>query len=221
MLPDLYYTIGSSFRIIISVIGIAFCVIIIVIAVTHQQCRNVINLLGCNTCVAVSFYLINAIVTSIYSFREDWAFYAPQCVFRGYCLTAGLAVIGYSYSIQAICRLFFAVFYKHKHLQTYRTHWIMIIIQWFIGLLVPVVPFFIKDSYELEKESRACRLTSHTPAGSLYGTITIYVAPLSAVVIVYGIIFYRVRQSTRRIWAIAPTVIRLPANNNVAAPNMK
>ncbi|CAF4346004.1 unnamed protein product [Rotaria sp. Silwood2] len=97
----------------------------------------------------------------------------------------------------------------------------MIIIQWLIGLLVPVVPFFIKDSYELEKESRACRLTSHTPAGSLYGTITIYVVPLSAVIIVYEIIFYRVRQSTRRVWAIAPTVIRLPANNNVAAPNMK
>jgi hypothetical protein len=115
----------------------------------------------------------------------------------------GVALICDSYSIQAISRLFFAVFYKHKYLQTYRTHKIMIIINWFLGFIMPIVPFFIEGSYGLEKESRACVISTKVFAGSFYDGVTISLTPLNVVTVVYGIILYRVRQSTRRITNIA------------------
>ena len=221
MLPELYFTINFSIGIIASIIGIFLCVLTIVIVVINQQCRNVTNLLACNTCVAVIFYFIVAFITSIYGFREDWAFNAPFCSFRGYCFTAGVAVICYSYSIQAISRLFFVVFYKHRYLQTYRTHQIMIIINWLLGFILPIVPFFIDGSYGLEKESRGCVIKSEVFAGSFYVGITVSLTPLSVVTIVYGIILHRVRQSGRRVTAIVPNVNRGVPGNNVAAPNLK
>jgi hypothetical protein len=211
MLPDLYFTINFSVGLIASIIAVIICILTIFIVIIDQQCHNVTNLLACNTCIAVIFYCIIAIVTSIYGFREDWAFNAPLCAFRGYCFTAGVGVLCYSYSIQAISRLFFAVFYKHKQLQTYRTHWIMIILNWFLGFTVTIVPFFIKGSYGLEKESRGCVISSKVFAGAFYTGIIISLIPLNTVTIIYGIILHRVRQSANRVTPIA----------SVSTPNMK
>jgi hypothetical protein len=221
MLPDLYFTINFSVGLIASIIAVIICILTIFIVIIDQQCHNVTNLLACNTCIAVIFYCIIAIVTSIYGFREDWAFNAPLCAFRGYCFTAGVGVLCYSYSIQAISRLFFAVFYKHKQLQTYRTHWIMIIINWFFAFIVTIVPFFIENSYGLEKESRGCVISSKVFAGAFTAGVTVSLIPLNIVTIIYGIILHRVRQSGKRATTIARSVIKNVLGKNIPTPNMK
>jgi len=221
MVPDLYFTINFSVGIIVSIVGIIFCIITISIVIMNRQCHNVTNLLVCNTCIAVIFYFIVSIITYIYGFREDWSFNAPLCAFRAYCFSASVAAICYSYSIEVISRLFFAVFYKDKYLETCRTPKIMIIIDWFLSFLVPIVPFFIESSSGLEKESRGCVISTKVFSGSFYNGVTVSLTPLSVVTVVYGIILYRVHQSTRRITTVVPIINRNVHDNNVAAPNMK
>jgi hypothetical protein len=97
----------------------------------------------------------------------------------------------------------------------------MIIISWFLSFIVPIVPFFIEGSYGLEKESRACVISTKVFAGAFYDGVTVSLTPLNVVTVVYGIILYRVHQSSRRIMAIAPITNRGVNDNNVAAPNMK
>ncbi|CAF3997770.1 unnamed protein product [Adineta steineri] len=221
MLPDFYFTLHFSLGVLASVIGLTFCIMTICIVIINRQCHDVTNLLGCNTCTTAIFYYIIIIIMCIYGLREDWAFNSPQCAFRGYCYTVSIALICNSFAIQAISRLFFAVFYKYRYLHNYRTHYIMIIIHWSISFLASSIPFFIESSYGLEKESRACVLTTKVFAGSMYAGVIVCLIPLNTVTIVYAIILYRVRQSTRRITMIVPTTLNGVHRNNIATPNMK
>ena len=108
-------------------------------------------------CVAVlCLFSIISIVSFIYGFREDWASNAPLCSLRGYCYTSTIVVITHSKSIQAISRLFNAILYKHKCLLTWRTHWIIIILNWILAFLVCIPPLFFEGGYALETESRIC-----------------------------------------------------------------
>ncbi|CAF1444243.1 unnamed protein product [Rotaria sordida] len=84
--------------------------------------------------------------------------------------------------------------------------------------MLPIVPFSIDGSYGLEEESRSCVLRTEIFAGTLYACVTVCLIPLNAVTIVYGIILYQVRQSTRRVMPFAPSG---GPGNNVATPNMK
>lgn len=111
-----------------AIIGLTLCLLIIMIVLTHRECHNFTNVLTCNTCVVVVLYFIFQIVTSIFALRQYWQYHQPACVFRAYCSLALCATLCYSYSIQAISRLFFAIFYKHRFLLTWRTHWLLIIV---------------------------------------------------------------------------------------------
>jgi hypothetical protein len=46
------------------------------------------------------------------------------------------SLLYYSYCVQPISRLFFVVFYKHTFLLTYHLHFILIAIQWTLGLIL-------------------------------------------------------------------------------------
>jgi len=171
--------------------------------------------------VAAALYFIYRIIDSIYGLRQDWQYHQPACIFRAYCALTFCAVLCYSYSIQAISRLFFAVFYKHKYLLTWHTHWILIIVNWLVGIIISIEPFFYENGFELEIESRVCIVSPKITSVSMYVVVTIFLIPLNTVTIIYGVILYYVRQSTRRVVAIVPNVITSRAQIKAPAPNGK
>ena len=199
MLPNLFYIINFTLSIIASLIALIIAFLILIIVFTNRHCRTIANLLICNTSVATIFYYSLNLISIIYGLRADWAYYQPACIFRAYCYTVLCAVICYSYSIQAISRLLFTVFYTHKYFQTWYIHWMMIIISWFISILTPIIPFFFQHGYRLEEESHICIPTTKVFFTSMFSVIIAFVIPLNIVTIIYAIIFYYARQSTRRI----------------------
>jgi hypothetical protein len=160
MLTNLFYTINFSLAIVVSIIALIFAFLTIIIFVINRQCRTISNLLACNTAIAVIFYYILNLFSSIYGLREDESYNQPACIFRGYCYTASCTAICYSYLIHAISRLFSAVFYNHRSLLTWSVHWLMIIINWFICITSPIVPIFVYGRYRLEQESHLCIATT-------------------------------------------------------------
>jgi hypothetical protein len=221
MLSDLFFTIIFSLSIASQIIGLILCFLIIAIVSTHRECHNFTNVLTCNTCVAVGLLFIFGITDSYYALRENWQTNQPACVFRAYCTLALCTALCYSYSIQAISRLFFAVLYKHRYLLTWRTHWILIIINWTLSIIIPIRPFFYPNGFRFEVESRSCVVTSKVVSISMYVVGIIFLIPLNVVTIVYGLILHRARQSTRRIAAVRPDVILNTAQPNVHLPNSK
>jgi hypothetical protein len=217
MLPNLFYTINFSVSIIASIIALIFAFLILLIVIINRHCRTIANLLTCNTSIATILYYLLNITSVTFSLRDDWAYHQPACTFRAYCYTTLCAAICYSYSIQAISRLFFTVFFKHKCLQTWYIHWMMIITSWLISILMPIIPFFFEHGYGLEVEAHLCVPSTKIFFTSIFYVIIAFVIPLNIVTIIYTIIFYYVRQSTRRVIGFISntTTMTITTNNTI------
>ncbi|CAF2099762.1 unnamed protein product [Rotaria magnacalcarata] len=148
----------------------------IIIVVTHRPCRTVTNLLTCNTSIIAGVYCINNLISSIYGLHDDWAANQAGCIFRAYSFIV-------------------------KYLVTYRVHWILVALNWIIGILFSIEPFFFDGGFGFEKESCLCILTSKTISTSIYGIVVVSMIPLSISFVIYGIIFRGVHKSSRRIFA--------------------
>ena len=176
-----------------------FAFLILIIVILDRNCRTITNLLTCNSSVATILYYILNLISVIYGLRDDWAYHQPACAFRAYCYTTLCAAICYSYSIQAVSRLYFTVLFKYKYLQSWYIHWTMIIISWLISILIPIIPFFFEHGYRLEEESHICVATTKIFFTAIFSVIIAFIIPLNIITIVYSIIFFYVRKSTRRV----------------------
>jgi hypothetical protein len=221
MLTELFYTINNIIALVAAITALIFAFLTLVVVIINRQCRTVTNLLICDTAIATILFCTVGFISSVYSRRSDWLDYQPACAFRAYLQIMLSTSICYSYSIQAISRLFYSVYYKKKYLQTWRIHWILIIISWIISILTPIVPFFFEHGYELQTVSRVCTISAKVTITSIYIFITMFFIPLNLVIIIYGIILHFARQSARRIAAHASSTISSLTTGNVARPNMK
>ena len=212
MLPELFYTISFS----ISIVASSFCIfvgfIIVLIVSTNQQYRTILNMMTCNTAIASMIYSFFQIFFAGYGLRGDWDTSQNVCPFRAYLYTVVCIAVPVSYGVQAISRLFYGVLYKHRFLLTWQTHWYLICGNYLISVIGPVPIFFIKDGYTLEIESRLCLTTTKVFGASILSVSVAYLIPLTVIIIVYGIIFLRARQSTRRVGAVRIQVSQIYSN---------
>ncbi|UJR08424.1 hypothetical protein I4U23_012694 [Adineta vaga] len=200
MLTDLFFKINFSISIVASIIGLIFGLPTILIILFKCKGHHITNLLTCNTSVNVALYLIFNFISSIYGLEEYWATQQVACKFRAYGFVVSCTLLLYSHSVHAINRLFAVVFYKHKYLLTYRSHQLMIVINWLLGLILPIGVYFIDDNgYIYEQESRLCTCSTKKSLSALYGIITAFVIPFHIVVVIYSKIICLSRQSARRI----------------------
>lgn len=220
MLSNLFYIINFSFSIVCSIVALIFSLTTILIVLIHRQHYTIPNLVTCDSAVAIVLYNINNLVSTAYGFRNDWAFYQPACVFRGYCFIISCTALCYSHLIQAISRLFFTVLYKHNNLQTWRIHRNMIIINWILAFLIPIPPIFL-NGYILEEESHLCIPTTQIFSSAMYLIFSVFLLPLISMKIIYGIIFYHARQSTRRVVDFVAKTNTITITSHITLPNFK
>ena len=193
MLSQLYYVLLYSFSLAISVIGLIACLSMLIVIVSHSQCRTPLNLPICSTAVSIFLVLSINIINCFYGFREDWISDQPLCRLRAYLIMAIGGVTSYSYLIQSIQRLFINIYYKKKYLVNYKAHLYMIILNWLIPFSCTAVPLFFQDAFRYEAESRLCILTIKKYALSAYVMTSQFLIPFSAGVAVYlKILFYAI-----------------------------
>ena len=171
----------------------------IIIIITNHEFRNIQNLMMCNTAFASIIYSILQIISAYFGLREDSSINQPACIFRTLCYNAVCICVTTSYAMQSISRLFFAVLYKYKFLLTYRIHLYLIILNYILTIFGPIPLYLIKDGVGFEIESRLCTITTKVFSSSMWAVSIAYLIPVSTVTIVYGIIFYYTKQSSRRV----------------------
>lgn len=199
MTLDLFFTINFSIGILSSAIGLILCALTILTIIYNRVCHTVFNLLTCNTAVICATYFVFSLISSIYGLNENLAINQPACQLRAYAFVVCCTLLLYSHVTHAVSRLFFVVFYKYRSLLNWRTHWIMIIINWHLGILLPLVLLFFDDAYVYEPESRLCTCTTKKFSTSMYGIITAFIIPFNTVVIIYVNLICRSYRSTRRV----------------------
>ena len=220
MFTNMFYTINFSIEIFFAIVGLMFAISILALFIIIRQCRTVTNLLICNTAIAVILYYVTFLFSVAYSLKEGWSSYQPACILRGYIFIVACTALCYSYLVQTISRLFFCVFFKHKRLQTWFIHWVMILINWILAFLIPLVPI-IFDGYVFEEESRLCIPTTKNFPSALYIVCVPYTLPTCALAVIYGVILHHVRQSSRRIVSFQAETSRIIVTPNQTLPNYK
>jgi hypothetical protein len=171
----------------------------IIIVVINRQCRTITSMMMCNTAAATIIYSILQLISAGYGLQDDWFSNQPACLFRAYCYNGVCIAVISSYTVQSISRFFFSVLYKHKYLLSWRIHWYLIIANYLLTIVGPIPLVFMKNGCGLEPESRLCTVTTKVFSASMWAVTIAYLFPLSIVTVVYGIIFYYARQSTRRV----------------------
>lgn len=188
----------------------------IIIVLINRQCHTVTNMMMCNTAVATIIYSMLQLVSAGYALREDWFSNQPACLFRSYFYNGVCIAVLSSYAMQSISRLFFAVLYKHQNLLSWRIHCYLIIGNCLMSILGPIPLIFMRNGCGLEPESRLCMVTTKVFSASMWAVTIAYLIPVSVVTIVYAIVFYHTRQSTRRVGAFAPSKVSNALTNNHA-----
>jgi hypothetical protein len=186
----------------------------IIIVVINRQCRTITSMMMCNTAAATIIYSILQLISAGYGLRDDWSTNQPACLFRSYCYNGVCIAVISSYTVQSISRLFFSVLYKYKYLLSWRVHCYLIIANYLLTIVGPIPLVFMKNGCGLELESRLCTVTTKVFSASMWAVTITYLFPLSIVTVVYGIIFYCARQSTRRIGICASNKTSHAVTNN-------
>lgn len=183
-------------------ITIFFSVTVLIILRRHwrTQCRSIVNLLTCNSCVALIFFVMTSsiqIPSLIQHLYDNLPPNSILCQIYACLATFGTAIEVYSFFIQAISRFCITILNKHKFLLTYRTNWMLIILSWIMSAIVSVGMFAFPLAYQYEDQSHFCALTTTNFFTAFLGNVVIAIVPMIIMIILYGIILYHTARHTR------------------------
>lgn len=191
------YYIVSAFSIIFSLMTIFICILILFLIKTNKPRLDTNHhLLICNTCIASILYSIVTINNYIYLIFIFWERSDISCRWRAYFTYVGIAGVMYSYLIQAISSFFYSVLSNnYRWLIGYKTHNILIFLQWIIVFLITLSSLISKDIFYFP--NNLCLISMKNIIHVIYAIFAFYVFPLVSIIIIYVYIYYRVKKIQR------------------------
>ncbi len=174
-------------------ISIFLCLFIILLIIFTKTLHSPVNLLLCNTSLAIILYFIISLIKTSLFYNESTLSHW-WCRILAYIDSVFLSMIYYSFVIQALSRLFFIVFHRHRHLLEYKFHIILIISQILISFLISLSILVTEDV--VFRPSLICWVPTTKIIHIIYLSISTYLAPFFIIIIVYGIIYCRVIRSS-------------------------
>lgn len=122
-----------------------------------------------------------------------------------------IASVIYSYFIQALSRYFFSIFHtNYRWILTFKIHFIIILIQWIIVIIIPLPSLITQDiSY---RPTFLCWIPIEKSLHVLYTVFAYYLIPLILIVSIYLSIYKRVKSYEQ---TNLKSVIRMKQNRNL------
>ena len=192
-----YSPLGSYVSVGITCVSITvstvICCMIITLTARVPSLRTPTNLLVANTCLCTLVFsgvsILDTFTFYLSANSTDWS-----CRIEGYLTSVSLTLVMYSYVGQSISRLFWTVFYKHRYLLTMRSHVYLSIGQICLSFLLPISILITKDI--VFQPMRFCLVPLRYRLHVFYLLAVQYVIPVLTSIILYGIIYRFVSQST-------------------------
>ncbi|CAF3352289.1 unnamed protein product [Rotaria sp. Silwood1] len=191
------YSIVCSISAVFSLSAVIISItLLILVRRTKPRLHTIRHLLMCNTCVASILYCIIQTNNFIFLFFLPSVTSDISCQWRAYFAYLTISAIAYSYLIQAISRLFISTFStKYQQLITFKTHYILIIIQWFTVIIIPLPAVITKDIYY--RANQLCWVPMTNIVHTSYSYIAYYAIPALSICIIYIFIYYQVKQAKK------------------------
>ncbi|UJR24105.1 hypothetical protein I4U23_027072 [Adineta vaga] len=193
------YYIVCSLSTLFAIVAILISLLILFLVWhTKPRLHTINHLLICNTAIASILYCLITINNYIYLIFISWNLDEMSCRYRAYFGYVGIASVIYSYLIQAISRLFFSVFStKYRFLTTFKVHFILIGIQWFIVILIPLSILLTKDIQMTPLT--LCWIPLSKIIHLISNAFSVYFIPVGIIIFIYIYIFYHVHQMTKNV----------------------
>jgi hypothetical protein len=138
------------------------------------------------------------IINNNYGFLifAQWQTNDMSCRWRAYFGYAGVAGVIYSYLIQAVSRFFFSILStKYRWLTTFKTHYILISIQWLVVFLITLPAVITKDIYFIPNV--LCWVPLKCKLHLAYTAFAYYIIPVIVIILIYLYIYYSIRRTRR------------------------
>ncbi len=187
------YSIIAPLSMALTIISVIICCIILMIIALTKPLHTVTHLLVCNTCISSILYCVVQFNNYIYLLFITWDTSDLSCRWRGYFSYMSITAVVYSYFLQAVSRLFFAVLStKYRWLTSFKIHYGLIFINWIIVLIVPLPAILTKDIPF--HPASLCWVPKTHILHLAYTIFAYYLIPIIAIVAIYILIYRRLRR---------------------------
>jgi hypothetical protein len=185
--------------------------IILALVIFTKRLHTVTHLLICNGSISSIFYCVVQCVNYVFLDLIPWETNDVACRWRGFFGYMVVAAVLYSYLAQAISRFFIAVLSnKYRWATLFRTHIILIIIQWFIVLLIPLPALLTEDIYH--RPYALCWVPKEHRLHIAYTVVAYYLIPALLIFAIYIYIYCRIK---RRRHSVSVTTSRGRSNRDL------
>ena len=189
----------------LSVIGIlvAFITscIILILVIFIKRLHTITHLLICNGCISSLFYCIEQYINYSFLSLIPWETSDISCRLRGYFGYMSVAAVIYSYLAQATSRLFISILStRYRWIASFKTHIILILIQWIIVFLVPLPAIITKDIKYYP--SALCWVPKNYTLHIVYTGLAYYLLPVALIFTIYAYIYYSIQHPRHRTFTI-------------------
>lgn len=168
------------------------CGILILIYLT-KRLHTIAHILICNTCLSSIFYSIVQCINYIYLLFLPWETSDVLCRYRAYFGYMSIAAVVYSYFIQALSRYFFSIFHtNYRWIVSFKIHYLIILIQWIVVILLPLPALVTKDIYF--RPTFLCWVPKDKLLHAVYTLFAYYLIPLTFIIGIYINIYKIVKQ---------------------------
>ena len=187
--------IPAAFSSIFALLSMIMSLIILILIWKNKPRLHTVNhLLICNTCVASIFFCVITINNYLFLLFIRWERSDVGCRWRGYFIYTGIAALLYSYLIQSISRFSFAILSrKYIWLTTFQTHYYLILIQWILVFILAIPNVLTNDIRY--SPTHLCWVPIECILHTAYTYFAYYVIPVVLILIIYFVIFYRMKKN--------------------------
>lgn len=181
----------------LAIIAALISVCVLMMTCFNKRLQTINHMLICNTCVWSIFCSVAQTNNYVFVLFLNSVTSDMSCRWRAYFGYTTIAGVIYSYTTQAVSRLFFVFFsQKMPTLVTFKAHIVLIICQWLISFSVTLPALVTEDIFYRSKS--LCWVTHLYMIHVLYTFVAYYFVPTLATWIIYICVYYRVKRSSTR-----------------------
>ncbi|CAF3582083.1 unnamed protein product [Rotaria sordida] len=192
----------------LSIIGILISFIIacliLILVICIKRLHTVTHLLICNTSISSIFYCIVQCVNYVFLLFIQWEIHDSSCRWRGYFGYMAVAAVLYSYLAQATSRFFISILSaKYSWIVSFKTHIILICIQWIIVLLIPLPALLTNHIYY--RPFALCWVPRKFTLHVIYTVVAYYLIPAILIFAIHIYIYVCIKHPKYRVFMMTTT----------------
>jgi hypothetical protein len=120
------------------IISIVLSSILILTIILRRTLHTIPHLLTANSSFGIFIYAVVIIAQLIVGSHGNDTGKEGLCIFLSYFTSIAADGICYSYLVTALSQYLFNILFRRRYLLTFRIHWYIILLSWFISCLLPL-----------------------------------------------------------------------------------